>query len=129
MAVQKDFKTGTVNLAAGESKSVVDEALTGQEMLTVERIAFSDDGTAELFGTLEVEKTTVYKDIPSAASPYPASQANREVFLCTPVVGILPEKRWKFTLTNRGALAKNGVKYYLPITRYTGSDKDRVFGA
>lgn len=126
MAVQKDFKTGTVALAAGESKPVVDEALTGQEMVTLERIAFSDDGTAEVFGTLEVEKTTVYKDIPSAAAPYPASQANREVFLCTPVVGILPEKRWKFTLSNRGAAAKAAVKYYLPITKYTGADLQRV---
>ena len=126
MAVQKDFKTGKVDLAAGAAVPVIDEALTGQEMITVERIAFTDDGSAEVFGTLEVEKTTVYKDVPSGAAPYPASQANREVFLCTPVVGILPEKRWKFTLTNRGAAAKNGVKFYLPITRYTGADLQRV---
>lgn len=126
MAVQKDIKTGKVDIAPGANVAVVDEALTGQELLTVERIAFTDDGTHELFGTLEVEKTTVYKDIPAAAAPYPASQTNREVFLCTPVVGILPEKRWKFLLHNRGALAKNGVKYYLPITRYTGEDLQRV---
>jgi hypothetical protein len=126
MAVQKDFKTGRLDLAAGANIAVVDEALTGQEMVTIERIAFSDDGSAEVFATLEVEKTTVYKDVPSGAAPYPVSQTNREVFLCAPVVGILPEKRWKFTLHNRGAAAKNDVRFYLPITRYTGADLDRV---
>lgn len=128
MAVQKDFKYGVVDVPAGASVPVVDEALTGQEMLTVERIAFTDDGTVQLFGTLEVEKTTVYKNIPSGAAPYPASQTNREVFVCTPVVGILPEKRWRFTLTNQGNATKAGVKYYLPITRYTGADIPRVLG-
>jgi hypothetical protein len=128
MAVQKDVRTGIVNIAAGASQPVIDEALTGQELITVERIAFSDDGTGEVFGTLEVEKTTVYRDIPSAAAPYPSSQNNREVFLCTPVVGILPEKRWKFTLRNAGAAAKNGVKYYVPVTKYTQQDIARVLG-
>jgi hypothetical protein len=128
MAVQKDVRTGVVSLTPGQDLAVVDEALTGQELLTVERIAFTDDGTGEIFGTLEVEKTTVYKDVPSAAAPYPASQNNREVFLCTPVVGILPEKRWKFKLSNRGAAAKNNVKFYIPVTKYTQQDIPRVLG-
>ena len=126
MAVQKDFKTGVVDVPAGASVPVVDEALTGQEMLTVERLGATPH--ADLRLTLEVEKTTVYKDIPSGAAPYPASQTNREVFVCTPVVGILPEKRWRVTLSNHGAATKSGVKYYLPITRYTGQDIPRVLG-
>jgi hypothetical protein len=73
-----------VSAPAGGSLAVVDEALAGLEMITIERIAFTDDGAADIFGTLEVEKTTVHENIPSAADPHPSSQTNREVFLCTP---------------------------------------------
>ena len=30
---------------------------------------------------------------------------------------------------NRGAAAKNGTKFYIPITRYTGTDIGRVLGS
>ncbi|HVL49536.1 MAG TPA: hypothetical protein VM889_13350 [Candidatus Thermoplasmatota archaeon] len=125
MAVQKDFRTGTVNIGAGETKTVVDEALTGQEMLTIERLGFTDSGANDLFATLEVEKTTVYKDVPSAAAPFPVGGNNREVFLCTPVVGVLPEKRWKLSIRNAAGLAQD-VTYYVPVTKYTGADLQRV---
>lgn len=125
MAVQKDFRTGTVSVAAGASVNVVDESLTGQELYTVERLAFTDDGSGDLFATLTVEKTTVYKDIPSAAAPYPVGTNNREVFLCTPVVGILPEKRWQLAIRNASAGAIS-VTFYVALTKYTGADLQRV---
>lgn len=127
MAVQKDYKTGLLaSIAAGIETNLVDEALTGQEMLTVERLGATPHPDLRL--TLEVEKTTVYKEIPTEAAAYPATDANAEVFVCTPVVGILPEKRWRVSLKNRGAAAVANVVYYIPITRYTGADIPRVLG-
>jgi hypothetical protein len=127
MAVQKDFKTGKIAaLAAGAETELVNEALTGQEMLTVERLGATPNPDLRL--TLEVEKTTVYKDIPTEAAAFPVTDTNAEVFLCTPVVGILPEKRWKVTLKNVGGAAINGINYYIPITRYTGADAVRALG-
>ncbi|HVL49535.1 MAG TPA: hypothetical protein VM889_13345 [Candidatus Thermoplasmatota archaeon] len=125
MAVQKDFRTGVIaNLAAGASSEVVNEALTGQEMLTIERLGVTPH--ADLRVTLEVEKTTVYKDLPTQSAAFPVSDANAEVFLCTPVVGVLPEKRWKVTIKNVGAAAVANVRYYVPVTKYTGADLQRV---
>lgn len=125
MAVQKDYKTGRVlNLAAGAEAVLVDEALTGQEMLTVERLGATPH--ADLRLTLEVERTVVYKEIPTEAAAFPATDNNAEVFLCTPVVGILPEKRWKVTLKNVGAAVVAAANFYIPITRYSGADLQRV---
>ena len=125
MAVQKDFKSGRiVNLAAGAEAVLVEESLTGQELVTVERLGATPH--ADLRLTLEVERTVVYKDVPTEAAAYPASDNNAEVFLCAPVVGILPEKRWKVTLKNVGAGVVAAVNYYIPLTRYTGADLQRV---
>lgn len=125
MAVQKDFKAGRLaNIAAGAEAVIIDEALTGQELLTVERLGAKPH--ADLRITLEVERTVVYKEVPTEAAAFPVADSNAEVFLCTPVVGVLPEKRWKVTIKNVGAGAVANVDYYIPITRYTGEDLQRV---
>jgi predicted RNA-binding protein with PUA domain len=125
MAVQKDFKSGrALNIAAGAEVVLIDEALTGQELVTVERLGATPH--ADLRLTLEVERTVVYKEVPTEAAAYPASDTNAEVFVCAPVVGILPEKRWKVVLKNVGAGVVASANWYIPITRYTGADLPRV---
>lgn len=125
MAVQKDFRSGRIaSLAAGASSLLVDESLTGQELYTVERMGAKPH--ADLRLTLTVEKTTVYKQIPTTAAAYPVADANAEVFLCTPVVGVLPEKRWQVLLENVGAGAVTNIDWLIALTKYTGADLQRV---